>query len=153
MTRVGRVRRGGTASPVFPLRPALWRIHRSRTGRAGPGRHPVGVARQRLAFRSGRVAPARDTPGQTRGSHLRRWRPARDLASLRQAGRHDARDRRPYSARKAVVIGSRAARSAGNSPPTRPMPSAHFSPLHNSSGDTLNWNTTWLKLLPRVDTL
>lgn len=62
-------------------------------------------------------------------------------------------ERSPYSARKAVVIGSRAARSAGNSPPTRPMPSAHFSPLHSSAGETLNWNTTWLKLLPSVDTL
>lgn len=64
--------------------------------------------------------------------------------ALRRAG---------YSARRAVVIGSRAARSAGNSPPTRPMPSAHFSPLHSSAGETLNWNTTWLKLLPSVDTL
>ena len=56
-------------------------------------------------------------------------------------------------ARSAVVTGSRAARKAGNRPPTRPMPSAHFRPLHSSSGETLNWNTTWLKLLPSVDTL
>src|SRR4051794_18340572 len=55
--------------------------------------------------------------------------------------------------RSAVVIGSRAARSAGNKPPTRPIPSAHFKPLHNNGGDTLNWNTTWLKLLPSVDTV
>src|SRR3546814_20935218 len=33
------------------------------------------------------------------------------------------------------------------------MPSAHFSPVHNSSGETRNWNTTWLKLLPSVDTV
>jgi hypothetical protein len=49
--------------------------------------------------------------------------------------------------------GSRAARRAGNRPPTRPMPSAHFRPLHSSSGDTWNLNTTALKLLPMVDTL
>lgn len=55
--------------------------------------------------------------------------------------------------RRAVVTGRRAARSAGNNPPTRPMPSAHFRPVHSNSGDTLNLNTTWLKLLPRVDTL
>ena len=55
--------------------------------------------------------------------------------------------------RNAVVIGKRAARSAGNRPPTRPMPSAHFSPVHSSSGDTWNLNTTALKLLPMVDTL
>ena len=61
--------------------------------------------------------------------------------------------RRRHNARNAVVIGRRAARSAGNRPPTRPMPSAHLRPFHNSSGVTLNWNTTWLKLLPRVETL
>ncbi len=55
--------------------------------------------------------------------------------------------------RNAVVIGNRAARSAGNKPPTRPMPSAHFKPVHSSSGDTWNLNTTALKLLPIVDTL
>ena len=54
------------------------------------------------------------------------------------------------AARKASVTGSRAARSAGNRPPTRPMPSAHFSPFHSSSGETLNWNTTWLKFVPSV---
>lgn len=78
-----------------------------------------------------------------------------DLA-VAAPGRHGAcpgTEPSRYSARRAVVIGSRAARSAGNSPPTRPMPSAHFSPLHSSAGETLNWNTTWLKLLPSVDTL
>src|SRR5690606_22211430 len=58
-----------------------------------------------------------------------------------------------HASRRAVVTGRRAARRAGNRPPTRPMPSAHFSPVHSSSGETLNWNTTWLKLLPRVLTL
>ena len=54
------------------------------------------------------------------------------------------------AARNASVTGSRAARSAGNKPPTKPMPSAHFKPLHSSSGETLNWNTTWLKFAPSV---
>ena len=56
-------------------------------------------------------------------------------------------------ARKASVTGRRAARRAGNRPPIRPMPNAHFSPVHSSSGETLNWNTTWLKLEPSVATL
>ena len=54
------------------------------------------------------------------------------------------------AARNASVTGSRAARNAGNSPPTSPMPSAHLSPFQSSSGETLNWNITWLKLEPRV---
>ncbi len=56
-------------------------------------------------------------------------------------------------ARNASVTGSRAARSAGNNPPIKPMPNAHFKPLHKSSGETLNWNTTWLKFAPNVATL
>ncbi len=70
-------------------------------------------------------------------------------AAARRPRRRDARQ----VSRRAVVIGSRAARNAGNRPPTRPMPSAHFSPLHSSSGETWNLNTTALKLLPMVDTL
>ena len=40
--------------------------------------------------------------------------------------------------RKAVVTGKRAARTAGNRPPMKPIASAHFRPLHNSAGVTLN---------------
>ena len=61
--------------------------------------------------------------------------------------------REVHAARRASVTGSLAARSAGNSPPTRPMPSAHLSPFQSSSGETLNWNMTWLKFEPSVDTL
>jgi len=32
-----------------------------------------------------------------------------------------------------------------------PIVSAHFSPDHSSGGDTLNENTTWLKLDPNVE--
>ena len=58
-----------------------------------------------------------------------------------------------HAARRASVTGSRAARSAGNRPPTRPMPSAHLMPFHSSSGDTLNWNITWLKFELSVETV
>jgi len=57
------------------------------------------------------------------------------------------------AARNASVTGSRAARRAGNRPPMRPMPSAHFRPFHSRSGETLNWNITWLKLELSVDTV
>jgi len=57
------------------------------------------------------------------------------------------------AARNASVTGRRAARNAGNSPPTSPMPSAHLSPFHSNSGDTLNWNITWLKFELSVDTV
>lgn len=80
---------------------------------------------------------------------------------LRSGGVLDGRYRNPTKstphthqlARNASVTGNRAARSAGNKPPIKPMPSAHFKPLHNSSGETLNWNTTWLKFAPSVATL
>ncbi|KAG1521290.1 hypothetical protein G6F50_018728 [Rhizopus delemar] len=55
--------------------------------------------------------------------------------------------------RSAVVIGNRAARSAGNSPPTRPMPNAHFRPVHSSYGDRWCLHSSALKVLPMVDTL
>lgn len=103
-------------------------------------------------WRSARAMPRRPAarPAGPAGPRLRGCgRPSPSLPARRAPRRDGSR----YSARKAVVIGSRAARSAGNSPPTRPMPSAHFSPLHSKAGETLNWNTTWLKLLPRVDTL
>src|SRR6185437_15936575 len=62
-----------------------------------------------------------------------------------------ARLREPYNSRNAVVTGKRAARTAGNRPPMKPIASAHLMPVHSSSGVTRNWNTTWLKLLPTVD--
>ncbi len=43
-----------------------------------------------------------------------------------------------YIARSASVTGSVAARSAGNSPPTKPIASAHFNPSHSSCGETRN---------------
>ena len=63
------------------------------------------------------------------------------------------KNRTHHAARSASVTGTRAARSAGNKPPMRPIPSAHFKPLHSSAGVTWNWNTTWLKLPLRVATL
>src|SRR5579875_253058 len=53
-----------------------------------------------------------------------------------------------YSSRSAVVTGNRAARTAGNSPPTKPIASAHFKPFHTSSGVTRNWKIIWVKLNP-----
>ena len=47
-----------------------------------------------------------------------------------------------YSSRKPTVTGMRAARTAGNKPPIKPIASAHVSPLHNKAGETLNANTT-----------
>ena len=58
-----------------------------------------------------------------------------------------------HNSRNAVVTGNLAARSAGNSPPRKPIASAHLRPLHTSAGDTLKSKTTWLKLLPSVDTV
>jgi hypothetical protein len=47
-----------------------------------------------------------------------------------------------YSSRNPTVTGIRAARTAGNKPPTKPMASAHLSPSHSKAGETLNANTT-----------
>ena len=47
-----------------------------------------------------------------------------------------------YSPRKAVVIGKRAARTAGNNPPITPSTSAHVKPSCNSSGVTAKSNAT-----------
>jgi hypothetical protein len=47
-----------------------------------------------------------------------------------------------YSSRNPTVTGTRAARTAGNKPPINPMASAHLSPLHSKSGETLKANTT-----------
>ena len=56
-----------------------------------------------------------------------------------------------YSSRNPTVTGIRAARTAGNKPPIKPIASAHVSPLHSSSGETLKAKTTWLKFDPRVE--
>jgi hypothetical protein len=47
-----------------------------------------------------------------------------------------------YSSRNPTVTGIRAARTAGNRPPTNPMASAHLSPPHSKAGETLKANTT-----------
>lgn len=47
-----------------------------------------------------------------------------------------------YSSRNPAVTGIRAARTAGNKPPTKPMASAHLSPPHSKAGETLKANTT-----------
>lgn len=130
----GALRCGACAAPVCAapglsgarsvLRGAAWRSGR----RGASGLRSAGWDRQGGTCASQRLCPTSRSPS----------RPGRDGAC---PGTEPSR----YSARRAVVIGSRAARSAGNSPPTTPMPSAHFSPLHSSAGETLNWNTTWLK--------
>ena len=43
-------------------------------------------------------------------------------------------------------IGSRAARRAGNSPPTNPMIRAYVRPIPSSCGVTWNANATWLNV-------
>ena len=50
-----------------------------------------------------------------------------------------------------AITERRAARRAGNKPPSRPIASAHFSPRHSSSGETWKANTIWVKFEPRVD--
>jgi lysyl endopeptidase len=50
--------------------------------------------------------------------------------------------RATYSSRNPTVTGIRAARTAGNKPPTKPMASAHLSPPHSKAGETLKANTT-----------
>jgi hypothetical protein len=50
------------------------------------------------------------------------------------------------SSRKAIAMGRRAPRMAGNSPPIRPISTAHTIPRTNSSGVTANAKVTWLKL-------
>ncbi len=45
-----------------------------------------------------------------------------------------------------AAIGNRAARIAGNSPPTKPISADQITPRTSSSGVTLNANVTWLKL-------
>lgn len=56
-----------------------------------------------------------------------------------------------YSSRSPSVTGMRAARTAGKSPPRKPIARAHFSPPATSAGVTRNSNTTWLKFAPRVE--
>ena len=51
----------------------------------------------------------------------------------------------PYNSRNAEGIGRRAARKAGNSPPTKPMIRAYDRPMISSCGVTWNANATWLK--------
>ena len=46
------------------------------------------------------------------------------------------------SSRSAVVTGRRAARTAGNKPPMNPIASAHFRPVHSSSGVTRRWTAS-----------
>src|SRR3546814_1961622 len=48
-----------------------------------------------------------------------------------------------HASRSAVVTGCVAARRAGNRPPTKPIASAHFRPVHSTSGETLNANVSW----------
>lgn len=48
-----------------------------------------------------------------------------------------------HCARSPTAIGIRAARTAGNKPPTRPMVNAHVRPSHSSAGDTSKANTIW----------
>src|SRR5690554_3637034 len=56
-----------------------------------------------------------------------------------------------HAARRAVVTGKRAARTAGNSPPTNPIASAHLSPFHSSPGVTLNSKVSWPTPPARVE--
>ena len=58
---------------------------------------------------------------------------------------------RPHDSLNAVVTGNRAARTAGNRPPTKPMASAHFIPVHSSCGETLNWKVSWPTPPPSVE--
>lgn len=46
-----------------------------------------------------------------------------------------------YDSLRPSVTGMRAARTAGKSPPTKPIANAHFRPSAISVGVTRNWNT------------
>ena len=50
--------------------------------------------------------------------------------------------RSAYSSSRPLVTGTRAARTAGNKPPTNPKTNAHFRPFTNNRGETLKANTT-----------
>lgn len=61
-------------------------------------------------------------------------------ARLLQAGALLRADWR-YDSLRPSVTGMRAARTAGKSPPTKPIANAHFRPSAISAGVTRNWNT------------
>jgi hypothetical protein len=59
-------------------------------------------------------------------------------ASCNGMGRPDSLPASAQSSRSAALTGMRAARTAGNRPPTKPIASAHFRPVQSSSGVTRN---------------
>ena len=69
----------------------------------------------------------------------------RESVSLKgpTVGGHGQLNRRDHDSRNAVVTGNRAARSAGNRPPMKPIASAHFRPVHSSAGETAKSNVSW----------
>jgi hypothetical protein len=72
-------------------------------------------------------------------------------ASLRDEGKNlgalaKERPGSHQSSRKAAAIGSRAARMAGKSPPTKPMRVARITPPRSRGGVTAKAKVTWLKL-------
>lgn len=65
------------------------------------------------------------------------------------ADRRAARPTRPmtnHNSRRATVIGSRAARMAGNKPPISPITAAQVMPRTNNAGVTRKAKVSWLKL-------
>lgn len=134
---VGRGIDSGGISAICSSAGAQASLHAWRGSTARPRSSP------RVDASPGRSTPCVDDAQKKRDGAFAPSPCAMRVVSLRDA----------QVSRSAVVIGNRAARSAGNRPPTRPMPSAHFRPVHSSSGDTWNLNTTALKLLPMVETL
>ena len=64
------------------------------------------------------------------------------------------RDRRPLlELPQRLVTGSRAARTAGKRPPTKPIASAHFNPAQSRLGRDVKLKATWAKPPAMVETL
>src|SRR3546814_9913704 len=78
-----------------------------------------------------------------RDALAQRRAPARKAGRKRDHNRAGAVQPHHHASRRAVVTGWVAARRAGNRPPTKPIASAHFRPVHSTSGETLNAHVSW----------
>src|SRR3546814_2412759 len=72
-----------------------------------------------------------------RDALAQRRAPARKAGRKRDHNRAGAVQPHHHASRRAVVTCWVAARRAGNRPPTKPIASAHFRPVHSTSGETL----------------
>ena len=96
------------------------------------------------------IPPARDVRGEGRrpnGQDTQASRTSHGTYSGEIQGASHAGSRpASYSSRKAVTIGSRAARMAGKRPPNSPITRAYAAPCMSSAGVTVKAKATWLKV-------